>query len=582
MMVQKRFNPHWMVAILLAIMALNAVLSLRVKSPTIDEFAHLPAGYYYWKTGDFSLYGKNPPLIRMLSALPLLSMDVSFDSSMSFSDKGDWRPWIFGTYFMRENAANYDTLFFIGRLPVVILGLLLGVYVFRWSRDMYGNNGGILSLVLYAFCPNILAHTRLVTTDMGFTCFAFIACYYYWCFWRFRTKRAMIQAGLFLGLALLSKFTALLLFPIFGLLLVVAAWSKDTDGGIQKDTNLPTPPADYPLSFLKRFGSGLIPLALSCVIAFFVVNVGYGFKGSFQPLDTLSHKSRLFEKLNFSPLNKMPIPLPAPFMEGFDRQKLDAEQGVFLNYLRGKISNQGWWYYFLYAFVVKTPAVLLLGLTVSLWVAFKLRRRRFDHAFVMVPVVVVLLVFSFFNEINVGLRYVLVVFPFLFVWLGQLVVLHGNHRKVRWATVAFLAAYVLSSLSAFPDYLAYFNLLAGGPKNGHTHLLDSNLDWGQDLKRLQTYMEQEETEEVGLAYFGHVDPTIYGISYHTIGQNEEPGVIAISANYLYGLPYVITYDTPPVPIQPGTFQWLHDYEPIHHIGHSMLIYSIPRTIRHVD
>ena len=87
-------------------------------------------------------------------------------------------------------------------------------------------------------------------------------------------------------------------------------------------------------------------------------------------------------------------------------------------------------------------------------------------------------------------------------------------------------------------------------------------------------MEKEGIKEVGLAYFGHVDPAVYGINYHTIGKNPESGHMAISANYLYGLPYLITYDAPPKPIKPGTFQWLHEYEPVANIGHSILIYSI--------
>jgi 4-amino-4-deoxy-L-arabinose transferase-like glycosyltransferase len=214
------------VFILLAIMALACILSLRMKSPTVDEFAHLPAGYYYWKTGDFSLYGKNPPLIRLLGALPLLAMDITIDPTRYYAESGDWRPWVFGTDFMRKNATNYSTIFFFGRIPMVLLGLLLGFYVFQWSKELYGTKGGILSLVLFTFSPNMLAHARLVTTDMGFTCFAFIATYYYWRSFRSDKKKVWIAAGVFVGLALLSKFTALLLLPVFGLLLLLVAWQS--------------------------------------------------------------------------------------------------------------------------------------------------------------------------------------------------------------------------------------------------------------------------------------------------------------------------------------------------------------------
>jgi len=576
------FNTHRLkqkstapiVVILLAIMALTAILSLRVKSPTVDEFAHLPAGYYYWKTGDFSLYGKNPPLIRLLCALPLLSMDVAMDPAQSYADSGDWRPWVFGTYFMRENAAAYDTLFFWGRLPAVLLGLLLGVYVFRWARELYGDEGGILSLILFTFCPNILAHTRLVTTDMGFTCFAFMATYYYWHSFSPGHQKAWIGTGICLGLALLSKFTALLLLPIFGLLLFFGTWTAKTKDRLKGLSAI----AAREQPFLKRLSHSTVHLGAIVLVAFFVVNLGYGFKGTFKTLGSISHESQLFETLDRFPLNKVPIPLPAEFVQGFDKQKLDAEKGVFLNYLRGMLSNRGWWYYFLYAFVVKTPIPLLVGLLVCLGYALSHGTKgpkESGQAFLVVPVLIVLTVFSFFNQINVGLRYILPVFPFLFVWLGQLGKPSMKKPVTRWIAGALLAVYGFSSLSVFPDYLAYFNAFAGGPAKGYRHLLDSNLDWGQDLKRLRPYMQKQGINEVGLAYFGHVDPAVYGITYHTIGENPESGHIAISANYLYGLPYLITYDTPPKPIKPGTFQWLDQYEPVANIGHSIYIYDIP-------
>jgi hypothetical protein len=113
----------------------------------------------------------------------------------------------------------------------------------------------------------------------------------------------------------------------------------------------------------------------------------------------------------------------------------------------------------------------------------------------------------------------------------------------------------------------------GGPKNGHKHLLDSNLDWGQDLKQLKTYMDKKGLKKVDLAYFGHVDPAVYAISYRPVNEHERSGVVAVSANYLYGLPYLITYETPPKSIPPGAFTWLSHRTPDDHVGYSILIFS---------
>ena len=197
----------------------------------------------------------------------------------------------------------------------------------------------------------MLAHARLVTTDVGFTCFAFIATYYYWRSFYSDKKKTWIAAGVFLGLALLSKFTALLLLPVFGLLLLLWAWQNRT-----KDAMEGLPTATTPQSaFVQCLGKGALRLGLMLLVAVFVVNAGYGFKGSFKTLSSVPHESQLFETWDRSPLSKVPIPLPGEFVQGFDRQKLDAEQGVFLNYLQGKLSNKGWWYYFFYAFFIKTP-----------------------------------------------------------------------------------------------------------------------------------------------------------------------------------------------------------------------------------
>jgi len=542
------------VCILLGIMSISCVLSMRLKSPTVDEFAHLPAGYYYWKTGDFSLYGKNPPLIRLLCALPLLSMDISIDTNASEAGAGDWRPWVFGTHFMRKNAAAYSRIFFAGRIPVVILALILGIYVFRWARELYGLRGGLLSLLLYSFSPNILAHSRLATTDMGCTCFMFIAVYYYWRSIRNNGRWAWIGAGICLGLALLSKFTALLLLPIFLLLLPLSSRSKS--------------------KFWKPLKAGTLRLLEIIVVAVFILNLGYGFQESFKTLRSIPHESQFFSKLNRFPFNAVPLPIPAAYLSGFDRQKLDSERGVFLNYLRGRLSNTGWWYYFIYAFVVKTPIPLHIGIIICIIYAFWRRDRERDRSFLIIPVLVIIVVFSFLNNINVGLRYILPVFPFLFVWLGRLAQLRLRQALLRWATGVLIVAYVTSSVSIFPDYLAYFNVLAGGPDRGCHHLLDSNLDWGQDLKRLKGYMEENKIKEVGLAYFGHVDPAIYGIPYHLIGPHAESGYVAVSANYLYGLPYVITYTTPPMSIRPGIYTWLRSFRPKANIGHTIYIYEL--------
>jgi len=549
------------VAGLLVVMALLCVLSLRTKSATVDEFAHLPAGYYYWKTGDFSLYGKNPPLVKLICALPLLAMDVSMDVDRSYPGAEDWRPWLFGTDFMRQNADRYDDIFFAGRIPVVFLALVLGFCLFWWARQLYGAVAAVVCLFLYVFSPNVLAHARLVTTDLGCTLFIFMATYFFWRLFWTADRKAPLWAGVSTGLALLTKFTGALLFPIYLGLWVLSR----LDARKQADKESTS-------TSLSRGGVSLLVIG---VVAVLVVNLGYGFRGTFQTLSAIPHQSRFFEALDRFPLNAVPIPFPAEYLRGFDRQKVDAEEGVFLNYLNGKLYTEGKWYYFPYAFGVKTPIALQAALLVAFLCLFKKRSEWAINAVPLIPVVVVLLVFCFANEINVGLRYILPAFPFLFLWAGAPAALALQNRFARLAGSAVLLAYAAASLSIFPHYLAFFNAWAGGPDKGHEHLLDSNLDWGQDLKGLANYVKTEGIEELGFAYFGHVDPKIYGIDYHVVGKEPETGIIAVSANYLYGLPYLITYTEQPIPIRPNTFAWLEDDEPVATIGHTVLVFSVP-------
>jgi len=573
---EKRMTPI-AVFLLLTAMGITCVLSLRVKSPTVDEFAHLPAGYYYWETGDFSLYDKSPPLLRLVCALPLLLEDVTVDWSVSHERGGEWRPWVFGTHFMRHNAQAYDRLFFWGRLPVVTLAVVLGLFVFRWAKALYGPIGGIISLVFYTFCPNMLAHARLATTDVGFTCFMFMTVYYAWKSFCIREKWSWIGAGGCFGLALLSKFTALLLFPVLAVLAMVSALPTTAAGseeglGVRQDSR------KRPVPDLLSLKNRVARLGLMVITALLVVNLGYGFRGGFEPLSRITHKSRLLGTFDRPPINRIPLPVPAPYVQGFDSQKVDAEQGVFLNYLRGRLSTTGWWYYFIYAFFVKVPLATIVTLLLSIWIALRTKNGGNHLAFLVVPILTILAAFSLWNRLNVGIRYILPAFPFLFVWFGSLACPARPVPFVRKAAIgALLVSYGFASVSVFPNYLSFFNTLAGGPENGHKHLLDSNLDWGQDLKQLKGYLKTNGISEVGLAYFGHVDPSIYGIAYHTVDERPQAGHIAVSANYLFGLPYVMTYTSPPKTIQPGAFQWLHDYSPVACIGHSIYVYSIPIT-----
>ena len=165
--------------LLLGAFAILCVHGLVWDSPTVDEFTHLPVGWFYLKTGDFDLAARTPPLVKSLAALPLLALDPSIDTAKPAAESA-WYPWILGTDFMERNRAVYDRIFLLGRLPIVALGLLMGIVVYRWARDLYGEAGGLTSLALFAFCPTIVAHAHLATVDVGAAAFIVLALYLFY------------------------------------------------------------------------------------------------------------------------------------------------------------------------------------------------------------------------------------------------------------------------------------------------------------------------------------------------------------------------------------------------------------------
>ncbi len=244
----------------------------------------------------------------------------------------------------------------------------------------------------------------------------------------------------------------------------------------------------------------------------------------------------------------------------------------------GEHSLNGWWYYYLIAFLIKNPLafLIILILTVILWgktACIKLE----DSLCIWVPVIIFFSYFSFFTHIPIGVRFLLPVFPLIFVSAGSLL----NKRllnKKKWKTIiAILAiAYLIPAILSYPNYLSYFNIIAGGPDNGHRWLIDSNLDWGQDLPGLKKYMEKNGIEEIKLGYFGRVDPEIYGIKYTLPNRQLEHGIYAISVNFLVGRPYYMLKDNPKelVYVDLDYFKKYKSLKPIEVINNTIYIFKI--------
>ena len=425
-------------------------------------------------------------------------------------------------------------------------------------------------MFLYVFNPNIIAHSRLTTIDIGATCMIFLSIYCFWKFLKQPDARAAIVAGIALGLAQLSKFTALILYPIFLLIFAVLIFKKVFCAD-DKDKI-------YDGRMLIK-GGGYFFLTL--LISVFVINAGYLFSGTFTPLNQHVFLSEPLRKLSSLCWQALPIPLPYEYLSGFDSQlAISAGNNPFYaGYLMGERSLAGWWYYYVIAFVVKNPVAMLviLALTVFAWLKGRDKPDFETGLCIWVPIVAFFAYFSFFTNIPIGIRFMLPVFPILFLAAGYLCHASLTKGKVtRVVMVVVAIAYLIPAISIFPNYLSYFNLAAGGPRSGYRWLIDSNLDWGQDLPGLKKYMEKNGVKKIQLGYFGRVDPEIYGIDYTLAKQEVDNGIYAISANFLVGRPYYLLDKNSKqlIYIDSNYFKNYRTLKPLETIGHTLHIFCV--------
>ncbi|MEA2691286.1 MAG: hypothetical protein QOJ16_673, partial [Acidobacteriota bacterium] len=540
------------VALLLAAFVVLSAHGLLWDTPTVDEFAHLPAGWYYWQTGNFALFPQNPPLVKLLSALPLFALHPAVDTAARVRNTG-WYPWVFGTDFMERNRAIYDRVFLLGRLPIVLLGVLTGLLVYRWARELYGRGAGLAALTLFVFCPSIVAHAHLATVDLGAACFTVLALYRFDRYVRKPTGRRLVLCGLALGAAELAKFTGLLLYPIFLLLMMIAVAARQEEGGGRR----------------RRMGRGLAALAGIFLVSLLVIDLGYLFQGVGRPLRDFRFGSRSLSRVAAILPGGLPMPLPVSYLQGVDDLQLINEVGEYPNYLFGRWSRQGFKAYYLITLLYKSPLLLLAAFLLA---PFARARGVYGQIFVWLPALAFFLAFSLFTRVDYGIRYVLPVLPLACIYAGRLAPwLAARGRTLRAAGLACLVIYPLSVLRATPDTLDYFNVLAGG--QGDRILLDSNLDWGQGLKRLKRYMDREGLQTIGLAYFGHVDPALYGIRWQ-FPDPTHPGPVAVSANFLHGYPYATYANGRILPIPPGAFRWVGRSPRVAELGGGIFVYRV--------
>ena len=531
--------------------------SAYVHSPTLNEPGHLVAGLSHWKFERFELYRVNPPLVRMVAALPVMAAGYEDDWSGFFEGPGARPAFKMGEDFVAANGERSFFLFMIARWACLPLSWIGGVVCFLWARDLYGRAAGVMACTLWCFSPNILAHASLITADASGSALGVAACYTFWRWLINPTWLQTILTGIVLGLAELTKTTLILFYPLWPLLWLGHRW-KDRHQMVLSDWS-------------REAGMLLLRMA----IGIYILNLGYGFEGSGKPLKEYRFISNLFtgksevgedqdaiNRFSDTCLGSLPVPFPKNYLQGIDIQQRDFENYGRPSYLRGEWRDHGWWYYYMYAALIKVPlgawgmGVICLVLRIRNCGAARFSNTVWrDELVLLLPPLVILSVCSMKTGFSEHFRYVLPIFPFLFIWMSfvfcnqpaqQTVNKHQNifdhTAKIRnnsaeprqrfgvsegsfLVTVFLLIWLISSSLWIYPHSLSYFNESIGGPRNGTKHLLGSNIDWGQDFRYLKAWIT--DLEEMDLPEKVYLTPnSLYDVG--ALGVITEPMETAIA------------------------------------------------------
>ncbi|MDQ7054800.1 MAG: glycosyltransferase family 39 protein [candidate division KSB1 bacterium] len=590
-------RQHRLLALLLiGLFLLQGFLALDDIAPTWDEVGHLPAGYSYLKTGDYRLYATNPPLVKQLAALPLLFLDLKLPLDSPHWENEDHIEFGQAFLYYTNGHVGVQNIFTLARSVILLLGALLGWLIFIWTRDLFGPTAALVALAVYVFNPNVLAHTTLVTTDIGFVLFFVLSIYAMYRYLQAPGWGRLMLLGLAVGLALCTKFTAILLAPILALLLVLHLfWTRQSPAVLW--------PGRDAKSNVSKWRVITAPLAVALVVsvvALVVIMADYGFQA--EPLVKDPEDQAKWEALlnRFGISEQSPLHAPAQFLgtqipipartyftalaafAGMS-PRTKGENGSFLRgkYLMERRHPKGFWYFTYVAFLIKTPIPLILALFLALATLPPSSRQYL--AFFVAPALVLVGMTLKFHDF--AYRYVnLPLLPLGAILVGRLATLpYFRRRGMAAAAAVAMVWYLGSALWIHPHYLAYFNEFIGGPSQGYRYMLSSNLDWGQELLHLKKYMEQHRIDAIKLSYNGTAVP-----EYHGIRHEKLPGIDAATfSDYRRMHPFV---DTRPTDgwiaisatclqniegVYPGaSYRWLQQFKPEAVLGYSLFVYHI--------
>src|ERR1051325_3916246 len=485
-------------AVLLAAAAFQMFAEVRRKNITVDEIVMIPSAYYHLVARNLQLVNEHPPLAKFLAATPLLLVQPNEPQPADYM------------CFWESNAENFETISFWARLPMIPCPLALGVLIFLIALHLFGPRAALFATALFSFDPTVLAHGRVVQTDVpaafGYLLF-FFALYWYL---RKPARRRVVALGAATAVAILAKFSMLLTAPILVIVFAGLWWRARRKFQLRarppslREPGSPRSSQDAGASsatFLKH-------AALLSLTVLMLINAAYFFQRRRISSEDLYWAQKSFPAHYTAVVRTVragSFLVPTDFVWGIFWQIWHNNEGHPASLL-GQYGRMGWWYYFPVAFALKTTIPFLLLTLASLgWAGYQLIRKRDRRFLVLLIPFVTYTGFVLFSHINIGVRYYLPAFPFLFIMGGALIDSLLKLRRARVAAILIVCAIFawtgIEAARAFPNYLPYMKQLA----SNHPHwwyLSDSNVEWGDDAKELAAYLRERGETRVQTAFLG--------------------------------------------------------------------------------
>jgi hypothetical protein len=529
-------------SLLLGIALLRIAATYHVFNATIDEASHIAGGVEWWDTGKYTLETKHTPLARVSVALGPYLAGVRWMGFKKWQD----------TFPILSSTGNYWHNLTLGRIGVLPYFIIATLVVFFWTKRLFGAPAAVLAAAVFTQLPTILAHSSVATTDVALTAMFCWSLYSFTLWLHEPNFRTAAQFGVATGLALGTKLSTVVFLPACAAPIIVM----------------------YAMSGQRKWRTLLRSLLIVALFAFLALWAVYRF--SRVPLTQATGvpdrvaakvfgKSSSITKAAHAVASHLPVPMPE-FFDGI-RNLRDQNHAGSRGYLFGQIRIGGWWYFFFVALAFKTPiAVLLLAIVGSIFVLrrYWADRQNWEIAAPFAAFAMIMLC-STPARLDSGVRYVLPVFVFLSILAAfGLTTLwaQDKHRAIwRVAAVVLFAWLMISSALAHPDYLSYFNEFGG--KDPSHKIVVGDLDWGQDLTRLSTYMHDHSIQRISIGYDGFFVPQALGFPETQLLQCDSArptGWVAVEVRKerLY----------------PECFPWLPGNQAVAKVGKTMSVYYL--------